>query len=73
MRRQPNSTLLKVRAEATRWEWEGLPSRMRRCSRSLPLVCGVQYGVQGGPQAAASGSEMSEMSVVNVVTSARAA
>ena len=61
VRRQPNSTLLEVRAEAIRWEREGLPSGARSRSHSLPLVCGVQYGVQGGPQDAVSGSEMSQM------------
>lgn len=61
VRRQPNSTLLDVRAEAIRWEREGLPSGARNRSQSLPLVCGVQYGVHGVPQAEVSVSEMSQM------------
>lgn len=62
VRRQPNCTLLEVRAEAIRWEHEGLPGGVRGRSQSVPSVYGVQYGVQGGPQAAALLSSVSEMS-----------
>ena len=66
VRRQPNYTLLDVRAEAIRWEHEGLPGGVRGRSQSVPTVYGVQYGVQGGPQGAASSSasEMSQMRVM---------
>lgn len=63
VRRQPNSTLLDVRAEAIRWEWEGSPSGMRGRSHSVPSVFGVQYGVQGSSQAVSLPpvSEMGEL------------
>lgn len=60
VRRQPDSTLLDVRAEAIRWEREGSLGGVRGRSQSVSTVYGVQYGVSGGPQAAAQ-SEMSEM------------
>ncbi|TWW73499.1 hypothetical protein D4764_15G0008930 [Takifugu flavidus] len=46
VRRQPTATLLDVRSEATRWEWEGLPGGSRGRSQSVPLAFGLQYGVQ---------------------------
>ncbi|KAM7376711.1 hypothetical protein PAMP_006422 [Pampus punctatissimus] len=64
VRRQPDCTLLDVRAEAIRWEREGLPGGVRGRSHSVPSVYGVQYGVHGGPQAtvpSASVPEMTEM------------
>lgn len=61
VRRQPNSTLLEVRAEAIRWEREGLPGGVRGRSYSVPTVFGVQYGVQGGHQQAVSSPPVSEM------------
>lgn len=62
VRGQPDCTLLDVRAEAIRWEREGLPGGVRGRSQSVPSVCGTQYRVQGGPQAAVPASSMSEMS-----------
>lgn len=50
VRRQPNHTLLGVRAEAIQWELEGLPGGVRGRSHSVPSVLGVQYGVQGNPK-----------------------
>lgn len=64
VRRQPDSTLLELRAEAISGEREGLPAGARGRSQSVSTVCGVQYGVSGGPQAAGQspiGSEMNEM------------
>lgn len=61
VRRQPNSTLLDVRAEAIQWEREGLPGGARGRSHSVPLMLGVQYGVHGGPQVPVSSSSVSEM------------
>ncbi|KAI7799663.1 hypothetical protein IRJ41_008650 [Triplophysa rosa] len=48
IRCQPTLTLLEVRSEALRWEREGMPGSSRGRSHSLPSVCGIQYGVQGG-------------------------
>lgn len=45
--KQPDCTLLDVRAEAIQWEHEGLPGGVRGRSHSVPSVFGVQYGVQG--------------------------
>jgi len=64
VRRQPDCTLLDVRAEAIRWEREGLPGGVRGCSQSVPSVYGVQYGVHGGPQAAVPSSSGSEISMM---------
>ena len=64
VRNWPDCTLLEVRAEAIQWEREGSPARMRARSHSLPLVSGVQYGVQGGhygPGPSPPVSEVSEM------------
>lgn len=49
IRRQPTATLLEARGEAIRWEREGMPGGARGRSQSVPLVSGIQYGVQGGP------------------------
>lgn len=62
VRRQPDCTLLDVRAEAIRWEREGLPGGVRGRSQSVPLVYGVQYGVQGGPPVIVPSSSVSEVS-----------
>lgn len=62
VRRQPNHTLLGVRAEAIQWELEGLPGGVRGRSHSVPPVLGVQYGVQGNPKGVVPPvSEMREM------------
>lgn len=45
-RRQPTISLLDVRAEAIRWEREGLPGGVRGRSHSVPSMMGLQYGVQ---------------------------
>lgn len=47
VRRQPAATLLDVRGEAIRWEREGMPGGARGRSQSVPLVRGIQCGVQG--------------------------
>ena len=62
VRRQPGCTLLEVRAEAIRWEREGLPGGVRGRSQSVPSVYGVQYGVRGAPQAIVPSTSVSEMS-----------
>lgn len=62
VRRQPNSTLLDIRAEAIQWEREGSSGGARDCSHSVPLMCSVQYGVHGGPQASVPSPSMTEMS-----------
>lgn len=56
VRRQPMCTFLGVRGEAIRWEREGVPGGARGRSQSLPLVCGVQYGVQGTSHVDTGGS-----------------
>lgn len=62
VRLRPTSTLLEVRAEAMRWEREGLPGSARGRSHSVPSLS-FQYAVQGGPQASTlgSGAELLEM------------
>ncbi|KAK7888995.1 hypothetical protein WMY93_024555 [Mugilogobius chulae] len=47
IRDKPTATLLQVRAEAIRWEREGLPGQFRERSFSLPSVRGLQYEVRG--------------------------
>lgn len=49
IREKPAASLLDVRAEALRWEREGLPapSAFRERSFSLPSVRGLQYEVRG--------------------------
>lgn len=63
--RQPLCTFLKVRGEAIRWEREGMPGGARCRCQSLPVVYGVQYGVQGKSQVDASSpsvkSELDEL------------
>ena len=65
VRREPQATLLKVRAEAIRWEREGMPGASRARSYSLPAAHGIQCGVQGGSQRPSSGqahsTELSEL------------
>ncbi|XP_056230621.1 uncharacterized protein LOC130168067 [Seriola aureovittata] len=52
VRRQPAVSLLEARAEAIRWEREGLPGGVRGRSHSVPSVLGLQYGVQSAPPVA---------------------
>lgn len=52
VRRQPAASLLEVRAEAIRWEREGLPGGVRGRSHSVPSVMGLQYGVKSAPPVA---------------------
>lgn len=47
IRRQPLLNLIEIRAEAIRWEREGMPGGVRGRSHSLPSTYGIQYGVQG--------------------------
>lgn len=65
VRRQPQATLLEVRAEAIRWEREGLPGGARERSHSLPAMYGLQCGVQSSPRppplAVSQGSELGEL------------
>lgn len=65
VRRQPVMTLLEVRAEAIRWEREGMPGAARGRSHSLPSAHAIQYGVQGGSHSPAAnlsqGAELSEL------------
>lgn len=65
VRRQPQVTLLEVRAEAIRWEREGMPGASRARSYSLPSAQGIQYAVHGGSQLLRSGqphsTELSEL------------
>ena len=64
VRRQPNATLMDVRAEAIRWEREGLPGGARERSHSLPSMYGLQYGVQSSPcppLAASPSSDLGEL------------
>lgn len=62
VRRQPTATLLDVRAEAIRWEREGLPGGTRGRSHSVPSILGIQYGVESGPRVMAVSSQASELS-----------
>ena len=65
IRRQPTMTMLELRAEAIRWEHEGMPGGARGRSQSVPSIHGVQYAVHGGhlPVSSSSteGSELSEL------------
>ncbi|KAL2089535.1 hypothetical protein ACEWY4_014223 [Coilia grayii] len=60
IRRQPTVTMLELRAEAMRWEREGMPGGARG-----PSIHGVQYAVQGGrlsaPSSAVDPSELAEL------------
>lgn len=46
VRVRQTATLLDVRAEAIRWEREGMSGGVRGRSHSVPSVLGLQYGVQ---------------------------
>lgn len=65
VRRQPQATLLEVRAEAIRREREELPGGTRERSHSLPTMHGLQYGVQSSPRppplVASQDSELGEL------------
>lgn len=50
VRRQPTINLMELRAEAIRWEREGLPGGARGRSYSLPSAFGLQCGMQGRVQ-----------------------
>lgn len=50
VRRNPTVTLFEVRAEAIRWEREGMPVVMRARSQSVPSAYGLLCGVQGESQ-----------------------
>lgn len=62
VRKQPDCTLLDVRAEAIQWEREGLPGGVKARSHSVPSVFGVQYGVQGSHHGAVRSPPVSEVS-----------
>lgn len=49
VRRQPNISLLETRAEAIRWEREGMPGGVRGRSHSVPSALSWQCGVQTAP------------------------
>ncbi|XP_058482270.1 uncharacterized protein LOC131457315 [Solea solea] len=63
VRRQPSVSLLDARAEAIRWEREGVPGGVRGRSHSVPLLMGLQCGVQTAPLVASSpqASELQEV------------
>ena len=62
VRRHPICTLLDVRAEAIRWEREGMPGGVRGRSYSVPSVCGLQCGAQGVLQSRSDNSrELAEL------------
>lgn len=52
LRNNQTATLLQVRAEALRWEREGLPGHFRERSFSLSSVHGLQYEVRGSTRPA---------------------
>lgn len=56
VRRKPTATLLEVRAEAIRWEREGMPMVMRARSQSVPSAYGLLCGVQGESRPVARGT-----------------
>ena len=62
-RRQPIVSLLDARAEAIRWEREGLPGGVRGRSHSVPSMLGLQCGVQTAPSVASppQASELQEV------------
>ena len=51
-RRQPTVSLRDARAEAIRWEREGVPGGGRGRSHSVPSMMGLQCGVQTAPAVA---------------------
>ncbi|KAL2098387.1 hypothetical protein ACEWY4_007594 [Coilia grayii] len=65
IRSKPTITLLELRAEAIRWEREGMPVGTRGRSYSVPSIHGVQYAVHGGSRPVADHptdrSELSEL------------
>uniref|UniRef100_A0A1A8U882 Uncharacterized protein n=1 Tax=Nothobranchius furzeri TaxID=105023 RepID=A0A1A8U882_NOTFU len=65
VRGRPSATLLDVRAEAIRWEREGISGGPRGRAHSMPSVLGLQYGVQCPPAAGGPGffpaAELSEI------------
>ncbi len=63
VRRQPTVSLLDARAEAIRWEREGLPGGVRGRSHSVPLMMSLQCGVQTAPFVASppQASELQEV------------
>lgn len=63
VRRQPTVSLLEARAEAIRWEREGMPGSARGRSHSVPLMTGLQCGVQTAPPVVSSpqASELQEV------------
>lgn len=63
VRRQPAASLLEIRAEAIRWEREGLPGGVRGRSYSVPSAMGLQYGIQSAPPVAGlpQSSELQEL------------
>lgn len=63
VRSRPTATLLDIRAEALRWEREGLPVGPRERSFSLPSICGLQYEVRGNtrPSPLATGPGLNEV------------
>lgn len=66
VRRDSTLTLLAVRAEAIRWEREGMPGGGRSRSFSVPIVLGEQHSLQGSPMvlaqsATTSKSELAEL------------
>ena len=65
VRREPEFTLLEVRAEAIRWERDGLPGGARGRSYSLPSAHGIQYGVQGVPRPSGSSCSDQNNSEIN--------
>lgn len=62
VRRQPAATLLEVRAEAIRWEREGLPGGVRGRSHSVPSALGFQFGVQSDSRLVVNSPRVSELS-----------
>ena len=58
-------TMLELRAEAIRWEHEGMLGSSRGRSQSVPSIHGVQYAMHGGHRPISSsstaGSELSEL------------
>lgn len=49
VRRQPTVSLLDARAEAIRWEREGMPGGARGRSHFVQSMTGLQCGVQTAP------------------------
>lgn len=62
VRRQPTADLFEVRAEAIRWEREGLPAGFRGRSHSVPCVLGFQCGVKSEQPSVIKPPQNSELS-----------